>query len=85
MIKKTIKRVLLAVSVIASGTLGFMFTGSKGSVTNHSDFILQEPIFSIEKASAEGAGGDCCCSSCDTVAPPVGTGASWVTVKVDSF
>ena len=85
MIKKIIKRVLLATSVIVSGTLGFMFTGGKGTVVNDSDFVLNEPIFSIEKANATD-GGDCSCGcGCDSIAPPVSSGASWVNIYIDSF
>lgn len=89
MIKKIIKRVLLATSVIVSGTLGFMFTGGKGEVTHNPDLVLQEPIFSIQKAIATDACGDCCCGCGDSYvgepAPPPTPTTSWVNLYIDAI
>lgn len=84
MFKGIMKRVILGASVIASGALGFMFSGGDGNDSGEkANTILNEPIFSIEKARADGAGGDCCCSNCDTTLPP--PTSAWVYIKVDSY
>lgn len=86
MIKGIRKKVAFALSMIVSGAFGFLFTGPKGVTTNDVDSLLEKPIFSIEKASADGAGGDCCCG-CDTgiELPPSETSAAWVFVDIDAI
>lgn len=81
MIKKLLKRTLLVTSVVVSGALGFLFNSDKMNNSGPSTTALQEPIFSIDTAYADGAGGDCCCG-CDGsgfVVPE--TTSAWVYVE----
>ncbi len=73
MIKKLNKRLFLIVSVIVSSVLGFMYNDNRD---NSLASVLKEPIFSVEKAYADGAGGDCCCG-CEVVPPPT---SAWVYI-----
>lgn len=61
MIKKISKTILLVCSIVTASVIGFLFDNDTSSKSTLS--ALQEPIFSIETAHADGAGGDCCCSS----------------------
>lgn len=85
MIKKISKKILLGVSIITSSALGFLFTGNKDNTTDPYTSILQEPIFSIEKAHADGAGGDCCCSSDGTPFVPPDPISAWVTIDFEAL
>jgi hypothetical protein len=86
MIKGIRKKVVFAISMLVSGAFGFMFTGTKGVTTQDVDSLLEKPIFSIEKASADGAGGDCCCG-CDAGGgdPPSTPGSAWVHIDIDEI
>lgn len=75
MIRKINKKFALGTSVVISSLLGFMFTSGRSGLVNPSDAVLSAPIFSIERASADGGdgAGDCSCSGNDgSVSPPVG-------------
>lgn len=77
------KKIVLGTSIIISGLLSVFIVGQKG-IASH-DSILEAPIFSIEKVSADaGAGGPggCCCSSCDiAVFPPSPDGQNNVWIS----
>lgn len=80
MFKKISKRLLLLTSVLASGVVGFLFNDNQNSAATQAD--LKTPIFSIDKAYADGAGGDCSCSSCDV--PPY-VESSFVRIDMSQY
>ena len=79
MIRKINKKIAFKASVILSGLLGLAFVGQKGVTTKYSSDVLQSPILSIERVSADGGGGDCSCSSCDVTVYPTPS-SSGVTI-----
>jgi hypothetical protein len=83
MVKKIGKKVLLATSVIISGTLGFLFNGSRNADQSFTDTITQQPIFSIEKVYGDSCGGDCSCSNdySEPWTPPDPVASAWVHVE----
>ncbi len=81
MIKKLLKRTLLITSVIVSGAIGFIFNSDKMENQNPSQTALQEPIFSIDTAYADGAGGDCCCSDTYGYEPAPEPTSAWVNIE----
>ncbi len=70
-------------SLTVGGVAGFLLLGNK-SGDQLQEMMLESPIFSIEKAAADGAGGDCSCSNCSCAGnacdPPSETSA-YVTVQ----
>jgi hypothetical protein len=83
MIKRLNKKIAFGTSIIISGLLGYVFTATNGTAVNPVDAVLEAPIFSIEKASADGDGG-CSSGACDTVVYPTSTGATGVAVFFSS-
>lgn len=78
------KKIALGASIIISGLLSVIVVGPKSLIHTSHDSILEAPIFSIEKVSADaGSGGDgCCCSSCDiAVFPPSPDGQNNVWIS----
>jgi len=75
MIRKINKKVAFTASIIISSLFGFLLSGAKGGTASPMDLVLEAPIFSIERSSANDGSGDCSSSSCDAIIYPSPTSA----------
>ena len=82
MIQRINKKLLFRFSVLVSAVVAILFTTSRKNGQEMLQLITEVPLSSIERVSADGGGGDCSCSSCDTWNPgTVAESGVYITVK----
>ena len=80
MIQRINKKLLFRFSVLVSAVVAILFTTSRKSGQEMLQLVTEVPLSSIERVSADGGGGDCSCSSCDTWEPADVTSGMYLQV-----